>query len=423
MKLRQALFRTIAVAAPLAVACTAGAQTGPAPGTDNLALGLGELTDAEILETLRSEGRVSMSGAFFETDSADLTASADEALAKLARGLANNPEVRLAVVGHTDSTGDFAYNLDLSERRAQAVVDALRAEPYGVAPERLVALGAGPVDPVASNLSEEGRALNRRVTFVLIDHPGPARGAAGGGAAAAAEGMAPADTAREILQGMTAYLAGLDRVSFDFEVSLEAMTTEGVKLQFPASGTLLLDRPEKFRITRTGAHSDILLTADGETLTLHGRKLDAYAQKAAPASLDAFIQNAHDHGIEMPGADLLLTTVGEDLTAPITHALYLGSGPIGGIECEHLAFRTDEIDFQVWVATGDAPFPCRYVVTSKWMAGAPQYQLQISNWNDSPEIDAGAFAFSPASGSRKVDIADLPDLDILMPEASKGLKR
>jgi len=77
--------------------------------------------------------------------------------------------IRLAVVGHTDSTGAFEHNLELSEARAQAVVTALLNEPYNIAPTRLVAVGVGPIAPVASNLSDEGRALNRRVTFVLIE--------------------------------------------------------------------------------------------------------------------------------------------------------------------------------------------------------------------------------------------------------------
>ncbi|GMG83996.1 DUF2092 domain-containing protein [Paralimibaculum aggregatum] len=244
------------------------------------------------------------------------------------------------------------------------------------------------------------------------------------GAQSDTQDLAAADSAaREILAGMTDYLAGLDTVSFDFEVSLEAVTTAGVKLQFPASGSMLLDRPEKFRVSRTGAHSDILLNSDGETLTLYGRRIGTYAQQAAPASLDAFVENAHEHGIAMPGADLLITTVAEELSEPITKALYLGSGPVGGVECEHLAFRTDDVDFQLWVAVGDKPYPCRYVVTSKWLAAAPQYQLQIANWNDAPEIADGAFVFEAPADAGKADLAELPDLDILMPESTEGMKR
>lgn len=130
---------------------------------------IGELSDDAIIEALKEEGRVSMSGGFFEFDSAELTQTSPEVLFKLARAMDTLVEMRLAIVGHTDSAGDFNYNVDLSKRRADAVREALLGEPYNVSSERLVAMGAGPIAPVMSNKSDEGRALNRRVEFILLD--------------------------------------------------------------------------------------------------------------------------------------------------------------------------------------------------------------------------------------------------------------
>ena len=147
----------------------ASAQTASSFGTDNRAQAIGELTDAQIVEALKAEGRVAMSGEFFETNSAALSDSSLEVFFKLSKAMEQMPEARLAVIGHTDSTGPFEYNIELSEKRAKVVVAALLAEPNNVTPTRLVAVGVGPISPVASNLSDEGRALNRRVTFVLIE--------------------------------------------------------------------------------------------------------------------------------------------------------------------------------------------------------------------------------------------------------------
>lgn len=148
-------------------ASEASAQSVP-NFTNNRAQAIGELTDARVVEVLREDGKVAMSGAFFEHDSATLNNSAPLVLFKLAKALEGEPDVRLAIVGHTDSTGDFNYNVDLSQRRAATVRNTLLGEPYNISEERLVAMGAGPIKPVASNLSEEGRALNRRVVFVLL---------------------------------------------------------------------------------------------------------------------------------------------------------------------------------------------------------------------------------------------------------------
>lgn len=89
----------------------------------------------------------------------------DSALAEIAAALRADPTLTLSVVGHTDNQGDYGYNRALSERRALAVVAALGADAT-IAADRLLPVGVGPVSPVASNESDEGRALNRRVELV-----------------------------------------------------------------------------------------------------------------------------------------------------------------------------------------------------------------------------------------------------------------
>jgi len=154
--------------AGLALTTSTGPLLAQSPYGMERARAVGELTHEGIAQALRDEGRVSMSGGFFEFDKADLTGTSSQVLFKIAKAMESIPELRLVIVGHTDSTGDFNYNLDLSKRRADAVRNALLEDPYNVEPERLVALGVGQIAPVASNKSEEGQALNRRVEFIVI---------------------------------------------------------------------------------------------------------------------------------------------------------------------------------------------------------------------------------------------------------------
>ena len=121
----------------------------------------------DIADALKKDGRVAISGGIlFQTDSAKLAPGAGDLVTRLADVMKKHPELKVAVVGNTDTTGDFKYNLQLSERRARAFVDALVKA--GIAPDRLAAVGVGPLSPVASNDTEEGRAQNRRVELVLI---------------------------------------------------------------------------------------------------------------------------------------------------------------------------------------------------------------------------------------------------------------
>lgn len=101
-----------------------------------------------------------LEGVNFETAKADLTPGALEVLDRVATSLAAYPEIRVEVAGHTDSKGSRAYNVRLSQKRADAVRDYLVGK--GIAADRLVAKGYGPDKPLATNDTEEGRAQNRR---------------------------------------------------------------------------------------------------------------------------------------------------------------------------------------------------------------------------------------------------------------------
>lgn len=101
----------------------------------------------------------------FAVDSTSVSPTLRGDLSVLAANLQRYPNSQVRIVGHTDNTGSAAYNQDLSERRALAVASILRAE--GVSPGRLQAIGRGEDAPIASNLTPEGRALNRRVDIVI----------------------------------------------------------------------------------------------------------------------------------------------------------------------------------------------------------------------------------------------------------------
>jgi len=124
------------------------------------------VADAEAMgEDMKEFGRTVLEGLFFDHDKATLTAESKPALDEIAKFLQGAGETAFYVVGHTDSTGTFAYNMKLSADRAAAVRAAL-VEDYDIASERLQAAGVGPLSPVFANASEGGREKNRRVELV-----------------------------------------------------------------------------------------------------------------------------------------------------------------------------------------------------------------------------------------------------------------
>jgi len=122
--------------------------------------------DADALaKDIARTGRVAIYGIYFDIGKADLKPESEPVLKEIAKLLRQNPKLNLHVVGHTHSIGDFTANMKLSRDRASAVVKELVSK-YGVDAKRLRAHGVGPLAPVASNETEEGRAKNRRVELV-----------------------------------------------------------------------------------------------------------------------------------------------------------------------------------------------------------------------------------------------------------------
>ena len=104
----------------------------------------------------------------------------------------------------------------------------------------------------------------------------------------------------------------------------------------------------------------------------------------------------------------------------VTDVKDLGSGVIGGTECDHFAFRTQDVDWQIWIAQGDRPYPCRYVITSKQIDQAPEYSVQVRDWKTGSEVATDNFGFTNSTSARKVETIDLGDVDELPSHFTKG---
>lgn len=133
--------------------------------TDEMDRGMVAVSLEGLVSGLDAEGHVRVDGLLFAHDSASLLPESAAALDILRTLLTDRPDLSLYVVGHTDMSGSLDYNLDLSRRRATAVVEALVRD-YGIAAGRLEAHGVGPLAPDASNAAIDGQARNRRVEIV-----------------------------------------------------------------------------------------------------------------------------------------------------------------------------------------------------------------------------------------------------------------
>ena len=251
--------------------------------------------------------------------------------------------------------------------------------------------------PAGENAAEE------TATETVATETAPA-GQAGGGNDVSSQ------NAKRLLKAMSDYLAAQQSISMSFDSVFEVVSDQKQKFQIATSGTVDMTRPDKIHTTRKTGFSDTEMMFDGKTVSILGKGENAYVQAEVPGTVDNLIDQLRDRfNRQLPGADLLGSDVYAQLMTDVTEVKDLGSGVIGGQECDHLAFRAKDTDWQIWIAQGPKPYPCRYVITSKGVDQAPQFSMTIRDWK-AGAAGQGSYVFTPPAGAKKLDAKDLANL-------------
>jgi hypothetical protein len=216
--------------------------------------------------------------------------------------------------------------------------------------------------------------------------------------------------AKNRLKAMSDYLASQKAISFGYDATLEVVTKDDQKLGLAASGIVTLKRPDKIRATRSAGFANVEMLFDGKTLTLLGKNANLYTQVELPGTLDKLIDELRTkYKRPLPAADLLLSNPYDELMRGVIDTKDLGSGVIDDVECDHLAFRKEDVDWQIWIAQGDRPYPCRYVITARDVAQEPEYTIQVRDWKTGDEVATDDFRFKNTTNAEKVDLKDLQE--------------
>lgn len=220
-------------------------------------------------------------------------------------------------------------------------------------------------------------------------------------------GFAADDVSKEaddILRSMSNYLGSLESFSYDYDVDTEVILSTGEKLQISSSGDAKIRRPDGIYIVRHGGFENGELYFDGKLTTLYGKSQNIFYQIENVGTIDDAIDNLrYELGVDTAGADLMYANPYEILMEGVESGEYIGKGVVGGIEGHHLAFRQKEVDWQIWIQTGETPVPIKYIITTKWMTSAPQYSMRFRNWNVNLDVDSETFHFTPPAGATKAE--------------------
>ncbi len=229
--------------------------------------------------------------------------------------------------------------------------------------------------------------------------------------------------ADKILRDMSNYLKAQKQLTIKAETSYESIMDSGEKLTFFNQVEISIKRPNKLYSHRIGMIRNQEIFYNGKTLTLFSLNNRLYAVASVPSNLDEMLEFATEKlNLVAPGSDLLYSDVYEGLMSDVISGSYIGQNIVNGRLCHHLAYRGGEVDWQIWIQAQGDPIPRKYVITSKWLTGAPEYTLTINYWDSSSKIPDEKFQFDPPKDAKRINFLTPEQIKALTKKAKKAVK-
>jgi hypothetical protein len=213
-----------------------------------------------------------------------------------------------------------------------------------------------------------------------------------------------------LLEKMSDFLGKQESFRFKSDSSYDATQALGLSLEFGAEREVLVRRPNHLRIEARDREGEVrTFRYDGSQASLMFENENAYVQFERTGSVEEMLDYAVDElDMPMPLSDLLDRNFYGAVAEKIEMAAVIGNSTIGGRSCQHVVYRTSRLDFQLWLATGDEPLPCRIVVMYTDQPGRPQFRSSFSEWELAVEAPDGQFAFRPPKGAERLPIRARP---------------
>ncbi len=154
---------------------------------------------------------------------------------------------------------------------------------------------------------------------------------------------------------MTAYLKTVKTFSIDAQITRDEVVQLGYKLQHNQHSIVTVQSPNKLRSESTGDIRDRVSVYDGSKLTMYSPDDNVYVRVDAPDSLGKLVSRLLDLGVDMPLMDVLYQAHAGSLTEDVEGGILIGDSTVDGVDCDQVAFRQMNIDWQIWVEQGCAP--------------------------------------------------------------------
>jgi len=214
------------------------------------------------------------------------------------------------------------------------------------------------------------------------------------------------DRAAARLEAMASFLARTPRLSVTIDSAYDVVQESGQKVQFGERRVVALRRPDRARVDvtrRDGSRRGVVF--DGTQLAVFDLDAKVYATVAKPGTVDAaFDYFVNDLAMRLPLRELLKTDFPQQLKDVLGSARLVGEEQLGGVATDHVAFRSDRTDVQIWIPRDRDPLPHRIVITYRLAEGQPQFEADLGAWNLAPDLPDSLFTFTPAAGAEQIPV-------------------
>jgi len=211
------------------------------------------------------------------------------------------------------------------------------------------------------------------------------------------------DQALGSLKRMSATLASAKAFTYQTETIMEVPAKNGQLLTLFSNSDVALKRPDKLRARFTGEAPHFDFFYDGSTVAAFAPGKNVFSTTSAPSTIDAMLPALESKtGIRIATRGLLTSDPYRALTAGLKSALFVGKVNVRGIPCDHLAFRGDGVNWEIWVESNTRALPRRLAATFTDRPNFPRVLIEFSEWNLHPGLRPSDFTFRPPAGSQEV---------------------
>lgn len=213
-----------------------------------------------------------------------------------------------------------------------------------------------------------------------------------------------AERALQVLRAACDNLAAASTVKVSSDGTYDQITPEGIRMELGGRRTITLQRPDRLVVESEGDTGTRVVVFNRGRLGILSRSEQFYGEATLAPTLDQAVdQLAREYGMVLPTADLLLSDPFEALTGAVRLAAHLGEHTVVGKPCDHLAFQTEAVDFQIWVEKSQPPVIRKFVIAFREAPGVPQFRAVFHQWEFDTKLPSTAFDFKPPQDYAKVD--------------------